>query len=368
MNNKYKNLKVLHLVLEFPRWVRSRSWTYSAQLCLDDGLKAHGIECFTVNTLCLPKLRDLCRDKKFDQVWLEIVHQPLDEELLEWLAALAPVRLGFVPESLEYSEESCQIYPHLRERKEVVGSLFKYLTHVMLIDEKDALDLDNLHEARTMWWLPSISERFISPEVNKAPLPLAFFSGAVYGARKDWLENPELAGSLAKLPPSEAWTLYPLMYDVLQFFISQYIKYAKVNDGKMMSVYMDAWFCLRRKCFSRWLKNIKQGVAIVNLPSYVKAYAGRVVEGMSAGVPVLSWKIPDRPRLERLFENGREILLYSREDPRQLSDYVEKLNKDKSFAQNIADNALHKVKSEHTSEHRVEEILEWIENGTEPAY
>jgi glycosyltransferase involved in cell wall biosynthesis len=113
---------------------------------------------------------------------------------------------------------------------------------------------------------------------------------------------------------------------------------------------------------------MKEGCAIVNLPSFVKAYAGRVIEGMATGVPVISWEIPERPRTKSLFENGKEIMLYAQNDPSQLAEHIKKIQSDKKFSKNIVINARNKLKKFHTAEHRAKEILHWIETGETPIY
>ena len=62
------SLRVLCLFLEFNRWHRARSWTYSPQLGLEEGLRANGVRYMTVTTPWLPRVRELCGDQRFDQV------------------------------------------------------------------------------------------------------------------------------------------------------------------------------------------------------------------------------------------------------------------------------------------------------------
>lgn len=368
MKEKYKNLKVLHLVLEFSRWKRSRSWAYSAQFSLNDGLKQHGIDCFTINTMCLPVIKNLCKGKKFDQVWLEIVHQPLDKELLEWIAQLAPVRVGFAGESLEYSKADYQSFTGLQELKDNAISILPYLTHAMLIDEKDVSYFGKRKELETMWWISSVPEIFIADEINIYSLPYAFFAGTLYAKRAKWFEMEGLKTMLVKQVSSEANTLYPFLYNSLQFSMFHGSKIINLHDGKIFKKYQQNWLNLRKKCFERWLQKMQLPCASVNLPSAVKAYAGRVYEAMSVGVPVISWKIPNRPKNEALFEHGKEILLFSEDKPEELLAHLQKIKTDKDFSGKIAKAALDKMRTFHTGERRVKEILDWIESGEKPPY
>ena len=71
---------------------------------------------------------------------------------------------------------------------------------------------------------------------------------------------------------------------------------------------------VRRQMFALWLQALRAGYATVNLPSVYKGYAGRVVESMAAGRPVISWT-PPRARTCALFAPEQEILLFDRKKP-----------------------------------------------------
>jgi tetratricopeptide (TPR) repeat protein len=103
------------------------------------------------------------------------------------------------------------------------------------------------------------------------------------------------------------------------------------------------------------------------LPSIFKSYAGRVVESMAAGRPVISWK-PPRKRTQALFTPGKEILWFDRDKPEQLAEQIRWLQANSEQAKEIAENAQRKVLRYHTAEIRVRQILDWIEYGTEPDY
>ena len=49
--------------------------------------------------------RKVLAGQRFDQVWLWLIHTPLDRATLEWVAELAPVRVGVLMESLRYDAE-----------------------------------------------------------------------------------------------------------------------------------------------------------------------------------------------------------------------------------------------------------------------
>jgi glycosyltransferase involved in cell wall biosynthesis len=125
---------------------------------------------------------------------------------------------------------------------------------------------------------------------------------------------------------------------------------------------------IRRQAFAQWISGLQAGCAVVNLPHFVKTYAGRVVEGMAAGRPVISWEIPDRPRNTALFEANREILLFSRDVPTQLAEHIRHIRREPGFAQQLVERARRKLRRFHTLEKRVQHILRWLEAGDEPDY
>ncbi|HEY5932349.1 MAG TPA: hypothetical protein VIT63_05495, partial [Nitrospira sp.] len=108
-------MNALLLQLEFSTWKTARPWTYGASFAVAEGLAAHGVSCLTVPigpdtqastpASWLSHARRLLAGRRFDQVWIWLVHASLDPRILEWIAELAPVRIGFVMESLKYEEE-----------------------------------------------------------------------------------------------------------------------------------------------------------------------------------------------------------------------------------------------------------------------
>src|SRR5712691_10277386 len=109
--------RILCLFLEFDWWESARPLTYPAQLGLEEGLRANGCRPVTVTTPWLPRLKEICGAQRFDQVWVEIVHQKaLDDDVLDFLGGLAPVRVGLLLESLHYDEATYAGSPHYRAR------------------------------------------------------------------------------------------------------------------------------------------------------------------------------------------------------------------------------------------------------------
>ncbi|MDR4472158.1 MAG: hypothetical protein MRJ92_05750 [Nitrospira sp.] len=69
------------------------------------------------STAWLAHMRRMITGQQFDQVWVWLVHAPLDDAILNWVSELAPIRVGIIMESLQYSEDDYTWAPHLRARQ-----------------------------------------------------------------------------------------------------------------------------------------------------------------------------------------------------------------------------------------------------------
>ena len=107
---------------------------------------------------------------------------------------------------------------------------------------------------------------------------------------------------------------------------------------------------------------------MINFPSFGKIYTGRVYEGMAAGRPVITVKLDDRPLLETFFEDGKDILLYPKDNPSRLAEQIKRILREPEFGQRLAMKARDKLLRFHTTEKRVCQILDWVATGQEPCY
>ncbi len=357
---------ILLISLESLVWSQAKHLSYCAQLGLEEGLAAHGVNVVTIPSLWSRRAKDLIGRQSFDQIWVELVHTNLSDDFFKWLTTLAPIRVGFLLESAEYSPEEHQRHPFLNGRINLIKSHLKFITHLVACDEHDAENFQKV--VPSFWWPQAVPQRFIADSFRSSPSQQAIFCGAIYGERKAWFKNPELQDILVKQRSSEDQTSYPRQFNTLNFKHYLFMKTPLPFSLTQFTKYMDSLRVIRRKCFALWLESMGKGCAVVNLPHLVKTYAGRVVEAMAAGVPVISWEIPDRPRNKALFTDGTEILLFSKNNPVQLIDDIKKIIADPPFAESLARNAHKKILERHTIEKRVEQILKWIYKGEYPQH
>jgi spore maturation protein CgeB len=183
------------------------------------------------------------------------------------------------------------------------------------------------------------------------------------------LEEPRLRGLLARHPSPPVEYLYELGFNSLpghRYGLRRLVKQPHYPARLVYPIYLALLRRIRRSGFRMWQQRVlQQGIAVVNLPHLVKGYSGRVIEGMAAGRPVISWEIPDRPYNTALFADGKEILLYN--TPAQLADHIAHLRAEPAFGAAIAANARRQVQAWHTTEKRVQQILRWVATGATPS-
>jgi GT2 family glycosyltransferase/tetratricopeptide (TPR) repeat protein len=308
--------------------------------------------------------KDLLAGQLFDQVWIWLVHHPYSEAFLEWVAELAPVRVGLIMESLRYSEGDYRRWPHLRERAGWVDRQVRYMTHVLAADEHDADVFNRSGLVQALFWPSAIPSRFITSTIERPSRREAAFYGELYGERKTWLAIPDLKNVLIHPPSPEADTEYPRLFDSLHQQMQERMRAGWRPDLAALTEYVERWRRLREAIFANWLTSLKTWSAIVNLPSLFQSYPGRVVEAMAAGRPVISWDIPHRPQTNALFKDGGEILLYPRDRPAVLKEHVERIARDAEYARDIATAARAALLRSHTAEARAHQWLDWIGTAT----
>lgn len=359
--------RILLLQTEYARWRCARHWSYTVQLGIEEGLRGIGVDVKSILSPWISRASTLYASRTFDQVWVDLVHPTLDEPLLDWLADTFPVRIGLIGESLNYTTSELTISRLLAPRRNLVERRLPYFTHVLAVDEVDAAYISSDLKVPTMWWPQAIPRHYIEVGASKLVSGPGIFIGEVYGERGAWLRDRHVRGLLQRQSSSERGTVYPWAFNCVQFGTRCCLMLGNSGERHLNS-YVSSVRWMRRRCFRRWLRSLQAGIAVVNLPSAVKAYAGRVVEGMAAGRPVVSWRIPDRPRTASLFAENEDILLFSRDCPEELAAHLARLKGDLAFANRVVNRARTKVERFHTMERRVSDIINWIESGIEPAY
>lgn len=362
--------------LEFPTWKQARAWTYPACFGVAEGLRASGVECVTLPLIAdapysskswLAHMKRMVAGQRFDQVWVWLVHAPLDDAILQWLSELAPIRVGIIMESLQYSEEDYAWAHHLRARQGLVEQQVRALTHVLVPDECDVEPTTAHTGVPALWWPPMVPERFISTTSNPAVHRVGVFHGVPYGPREQWLHHPALKSCLTFARPS-APTMFQQLFDRLQSSAIQRLATPAGMPAEELAHYTKMLQEVREGEFREWMNQLPQWAAIVNLPSLARFFGGRVFEGIAAGRPMVSYAVPEHPMNNGLFVEGEEILYFSPSRPESLAEVLDRLLTDDSLAMRLAHKAQQKLRAYHTSERRLADTLAWIRSGTKPVY
>ena len=372
-------MRILLIVLEFPLWLRARQWSYVANLAIAKGMKALGIETVVLpafhglgssdNRSWLAHAKNILAGESFDQVWLWTVHNNYTTEFLEFLTTLAPIRVGWLGENLFYTDLEHELSPELCERKDNFMKQVGALTHVAVAaDENEVEYLKRACNIQAIWWPAAVPLANIHPVVEPAPFNHAIFCGFPYGFRKDVLQHPAVNKVLMSISPPENAFSYPDEFNALCASALKMLCNAHAPDMRDITSFVNNLNTIRQDIFTVWQQDLTRYSLIVNLPSYGKCYTSRVIESMAAGRPVMAWRVPDRPRNEALFEEGKEIYLYNSDNLDEFADRVRHILSNQDLMFETAAKAQRKVLRYHTTEVRVRQVLDWIATGTEPIF
>ena len=365
---------VLLVMLEFDNWTQARAWSYTGAYAFHDGLVENGHRC----TL-LPALWDrdpgaadsylhhapaLLDGETFDEAWVWCVHTRYDEAFWHWLKQVAPVRVGVVMESLSVSEAEATEFPQFAQRKLEVFDQLRHCTHALVADELDAPTITEELGIPATWNVVMVPERFV--RFDEAPdVPQAAFIGNKYGPRKPYLEDPALAPLLTRPHLPERDTDLPARFDQLHAE-ARTMLLSDTPSRADLDAFTTGLRALREALFVLHLDGIRMGFANVNLPSMLRAYAGRVTESMAAATPAVSWLPEDRADCARLFAAAKEIVLF--DSPESLRSQLERLRDEPVWRNELATAARNTLLVRHTSRIRMRQYQAWIETGTAPDF
>ncbi|MBW2416501.1 MAG: glycosyltransferase family 1 protein [Deltaproteobacteria bacterium] len=362
-------LRVLLVVHDRRTWKNARSIAYTSGWAYEDALRGLGARVTCITTPWSAQLPDVLGREKFDQIWIQLLHATsLRDEFFHWMTEAAPIRVGFLQESLEYDESHTAMRAGFPggEWKARVKERSRCMTHMVAIDEADAVSIPAEDGIPALWWPQAVPERFVCRDIPPANDKRGVFVGRLYNVRAEMLEQPGIREHVWVRKSLESRTLYPTLFNTVHGTTRLL---SRMGAGRaLLPGYVSAVRHIREKVFALWLDTLRGGASVVSLPHTVHAYPGRVVEAMAAGRPVIAWRVPGRPRCTELFEDGREILFYDREHPEQIIAHIERVAGDPGYARLIAERARAKVLEFHTSEKSAAQILDWIDCGKEPVY
>lgn len=371
-------MKILYVQHDMLVWASARQWSYTTHMAYVEGLRAAGHEVLVLFTSCWSWAKKILGDHRFDQVWInDVTHvlgqrpaweapAPLVEADFAWLATLAPVRVGIVMETLHYDPSDYAEVPELGRRVPLMQrAVLPHVTHFCVVDEADVRHVENWG-AHAVWTPCHVPRRFFRAPLG-APHRPAVFIGSAYQRRAKYLQNPRLMTLLQFRKSGEHETQVPAMFDQLHNLLRPQLLAQDYHQADWEH-FVNTAQQVRAKLFDLFLDGLSGSLATVNLPSFVKTYAGRVVESMAIGQPVVTWRIPNRPQAARLFAEGEQILFFDGDEPERLADALDRLQLEAGLYQRVSERCWTNAKTHHTSEHRVAQVLDWIATGITPRY
>lgn len=340
-------MNILHLPLEFHGWNSAKKFSYPVGVGMIEGIENNDVYHYTIPAMYyggfwLNFIKEMVGDIKFDQVWLEVVHSIIPESTLEWLATIAPIRVGFIVESLTIDpNEFIDNQSGTQRRVDNLNLKLPYLTHALVCDGMDL----NKFTIPTMLFAASVPERLVKPPSSM--MGPALFYGTAYGERSNWLDK--LNGYVLMNPPSaEINSNLPYMFEQLfkgSYPVSEYPKF------------FSRWYSTRKGVYTIWINYLSNlpCCAMLNLPHRTQVSSGRIIEGMAAGKPVLSPFLHNE--MDGRFVHRKNILYYENEI--DLIDLIKELQRNLDFGNYIAEEARKNVLENYTTEVFVKRILEF---------
>ncbi|MGE5475840.1 MAG: methyltransferase domain-containing protein [Bacteroidales bacterium] len=370
-------MNILCIGLEFSTWKQARSWSYNGLYSFMDGFKALGHRVVFVPAIAgtvpgdpqswLTHAPSLLDGEVFDQAWIWITHNAYTPEFWEWFDSIAPIRVAMVMESMTAEEEDIAQLPHLAHRQAAVLNDLRHCTHALVCDEIDAPVVSEKLGIPAIWHVTAVASEFV--RIERPPVAeKGIFVGAANNARRQAiLSDPKMLQVLERAHLPENDTSLPATFDRVHAEAATLLASAPPTRADL-DTFAGTLQELRRSLFELLIAGFREGIASVNLPSYFKSYPSRVVEAMAASVPVITWRVPNRPGCAQLFEEGRDILFFDGEKPETLNAEIRRLQADADLCSRLVTNARVKLLALHTAELRAAQQLDWIRTGVHPDY
>ena len=356
-------MNILYIPLEFPRWYSAKKMPYPVGAGIADGFprdfNVTVVPTFYNSDLWLQYLNQITMGQSYDQVWLEVVHSVIPVQVLEYIKSLAPIRVGFMIESLTIHPDEYVNNPQgTKQREENLKMKLPYLTHAVVVDERDL----SFFKIPAMFDVASVPEKMINSNVNSAALQYdkVIFFGTIYGERSKWVSA--LGDKLSINPQGdlEGSTGLPTHYEQIVNSAFSNMSGKKAIPVGYYKKFCDDWMCVRRDMYQNWITILKNldGYGVLNPPHRTNVLSARVIEAMAAGKVVFSPRMYNG--VDFLFNNGENILYY--ESLQELEDSMLRLDYADKYV--IAKNAINTVLENFTTEKMVGRVLKFIKENS----
>ena len=160
-------MKILYTPLEFPNWFSAKKLTYPVGVGLYEGLKENGVDFIVVpavynSSLWIEYVDQIIAGQKIDQVWFEVVHSSFSEKVINYIKTIAPIRVGFIIESLTiHPDEYKSNQKGTQKRIDNLNMKLPIMTHAVVTDARDQTVLG----IPTRWEIATIPTKYIANSV-----------------------------------------------------------------------------------------------------------------------------------------------------------------------------------------------------------
>jgi hypothetical protein len=355
-------MNILYIPLEFERYYSAKKMTYPVGVGLVEGfvdkVDFTVVPTFYGSGMWLEYLQQITMGQKYDQVFLEVVHSNMNPAILDFISSLAPVRVGFVIESLTiHSDEYENNLQGTKNREDNLAMKLPYLTHLVVVDERDV----NYAKIPTTFEVASVPESMIDVNLNKKAniSDKVIFYGTLYGERAKWVN---VLGERALINPQEGLEEkggIPQQYESVVRSAFDNMNGKETIPIGYYKRFCDDWMRIRKIMYSNWMNILWEieGYGVLNPPHRTSVLSSRVIESMAAGKVIYS------PRMfngaDFLFTNGKNILYY--ESIEELVDLINSISQEDKY--NIAQNAINIILEKYTTEKMIGRVLKFIEEN-----
>jgi anaerobic magnesium-protoporphyrin IX monomethyl ester cyclase len=284
---------------------------YLTGIALEEGFAANRLSVMTVpackgqnpddRSTWLAHLRKVCAGIRFDQIWVQLVDAELDDPLLSFLGALAPVRVGLIPRPMSFGEPIFRIPADLKSLQRHVDRRLRSMTHLLAADPHDVRWLAENRRPQVRWWLPALPERALPP-----PMTAATHARLVFGLPADAgiVAQP---GTAVYRPTGDAERIPSILAQTAEQ-IAGILRSGNEYPANLPTLHADALRQLQGLAFDLLRGEIAASTGCTIVDKSPFTIAALALLAIASGRPAIVVR-PSRPELEALLATGPGVYM-----------------------------------------------------------
>jgi ADP-heptose:LPS heptosyltransferase/tetratricopeptide (TPR) repeat protein len=125
---------------------------------------------------------------------------------------------------------------------------------------------------------------------------------------------------------------------------------------------------VERASAGEMVSHYNRNLLAINLPGVLGAFNVRTYEALSCGCALLQFAPENRPANNALFQHGTHLLYYDYSSIEKLKDWVRQVAGSSAAVLTLARQGHEEFLAHHTIERRLEQLIDWVCDGRQPAY